>query len=390
MKKRILLLLLLPLVCGTTYAQKVAFDWNVKFDFLFNNCEFDNSKGLVQPSGTLNAARLAPYGGLLIGKGTNVLHRVMAGVDLAHNFGDGDAFRNIYGEPIFFYRMDASLGNGALFKAVAGIFSQDWRKNRESGPFFDDMRMFLDPNMEGLLFTYDGNRFSVDLGMDWMGRFGDTAHPTRRERFEIFSSGEWRFSEPVSFRWNGSFYHFASCPAFEGVVDNDLVELSLDAHPRTWFDSFSIRLGGLVSYQYDRAFEDAPVFPGGLYSRQTLEKFHVGICNEFYWGGDLMPFYDHENGGIRYGDDLYRGMKCFHTRIDGASVCDNLSVYYAPRIADILTLKVLFRFQMGTPYEAVPFFRGWQQIISLGVNLDCLRPRPSNRSRNMFFRYEML
>ena len=66
-------------------AQK--FDYNVNFDYLFRNYEYDGSMELYHKSYTLHAARLTPEAGLLVIQNDRVFHRVRFGIDIYKDMG---------------------------------------------------------------------------------------------------------------------------------------------------------------------------------------------------------------------------------------------------------------------------------------------------------------
>ena len=88
-----------------------------------------------------------------------------------------------------------------------------------------------------------------------------------------------------------------------------------------------------------------------------------------FFGYDMMPYYNNvDEGGFKYGPDLYYGDPFYRVHDDGKTgfgFYDRLEVYYEPQIADFLSLKVsaLFHFN-GTRYS------GCQQMVGLKFNLE--------------------
>ena len=385
-----LFLLVLSMSAG---AQK--FDWNVNFDYIFSNYEYSRSHDAFDRSYTLHAARLTPEAGVLVMQGSNVQHRVRAGVDVFRQMGEGLALPELFGEILLYYDVDAAFRGGRRFEALAGCFSRRFSEADYIGPFFDDDVYFLDNNIEGMLFKYRSRRFYTEISLDWPGMLGDSRQPERRERFQVLSAGRWNFAGDVSFCWTGSFYHYACSPLRPNVVDNHMLYPRLEWAPGTFLDVLSVDLGGIFTYQCDRAAGIHPLFPMGLMSRQKIGKWKVRLDNRFYFGDDLMPLYDTVYGGETYSSGLYFGDLGFHTRQTHPSWADYLDLVYEPRIADWASLRVALSFRFGEPSVALdtPFYRGWQQTVALRINLDALRraPKakaskrtPSNNNRHFF------
>ena len=143
-------------------------------------------------------------------------------------------------------------------------------------------------------------------------------------------------------------------------------------------DDLRLELGGIFTYQCDRAASPEPVLPMGIWSLQSVSKWHVSITNRFYWGDDLMPFYSSSFGGIEYGRDLYRGAPGFHTLHSSRSWADWLTIAYQPKITRWLNLDMAFTFHAGAPLKelGVGAFRGSEQRIGLRLDIDSLRPHP--------------
>lgn len=374
--KKIALILLLIAESALLRAQKL--EWNVNFDYLFRNYEYDRSGEVYDRSYTLHAVRLTPEFGLLVKQKDNVYHRLRAGIDIFKEMGEGLAAKDLFKEVVLYYNVEAAFRNGGRFQAVAGSFPRAFSEGDYIGPFFDDDVYFYDNNLEGMFFKYRNRHIYAELGLDWPGMLGDAANPARRERFQVLTSGLWNFAGPFSLGWSGSFYHFACAPDYANVVDNHMLNPWVEWSPFSFLDELKIAAGGIFTYQCDRVRTDQPVFPMGFYSGQTFKKWGVSIENKVYFGDDLMPYYSASFAGKAYGSDLYLGDLGFHTRLDHPSWADYLNVKYSPKISAWLDLAVVlsFRFGEASPDLKTPVFRGWQQGVSLKVNLDALRPHP--------------
>lgn len=364
----------------SAFAQK--FDYNVCAQYYLNNLEYDRSNCVYDASCTVHSIRLTPTVGLLLPQNPNVYHRVMAGIDLLRNMGEAAPVKDMFKEVLLYYNVDAYLKNGGRLEAMAGCFPRSFAGGDYSGPFFDEQRLFYDNNLEGLLVKYRNDRIFAELGLDWMGMF-DFAATDRRERFQVLLSGGWNFAGRFFLDWTAVLYHFACSPSHINIVDNWMANPRLRWSPETALDNLDVTLGGLFTYQWDRNVDAEWQAPMGLYMTQSLSKWHVHLDNRFFLGDDLMPFYDRDYEGDPYGSKLYFGDRNFHTLHPGVSWHDRLDVKYSRTISGFVEVSAGFAFRFGTPFPGMqcPVFRGWQQIVSLKLDLSCLRPSPSPAGR---------
>ena len=369
-------------ICLAAKGQK--FDYNVDFDYIFGNYEYDASGRSYHDSYTLHAARLTPEAGLLIPQNKNVFHRLRVGADFVHNMGEGAGVANLLKELIVYYNLDARLGNGATLVANAGCFPRRYLENDSYRCIFiDDNILYQDSNLEGVFVKYSrSKRIRAEFALDWSGMLGNASSPLRRERFQILSDGSWRFAGDFSLSWTGSFYHYACSPACPNVVDNHVLYPRLEWKPFTWMDVFSLSAGGIFTYQCDRAVSMTPSLPMGLCLEQTVGKWGLSLRNRLYMGDDLMPFFESSYNGQPYGRSLYFADMAFHTRCSTPSWVDWLSLRYEPRITKWLRAGAEISFQIGdnSQYSGT-VFRGWQQSLRLVLDLDPLRPHPSNPAK---------
>lgn len=365
-------------------AQAQKFDYNVNFDYLLGNYEYDASGKQYHDSYTLHAARLTPEVGLLIPQSKTVYHRLRVGADFMHEMGAGSGLSNVFKEVILYYNLDARLNNGATLVANAGIFPRRYLENDSyRGLFIDDDILYKDSNLEGVFVKYSsGNRIRAELALDWSGMLGDADNPLRRERFQILSDGSWRFAGDFYLRWTGSFYHYACSPTCPNVVDNHMIYPRLEWRPFSWMDELSLSAGGVISYQCDRAVSSKPVLPMGLILEQTVGKWGLSLHNRFYFGDDLMPFYESSFNGQPYGRSLYFADPEFHTRLGTPSWADMLSLRYEPRITKFLRAGAEIAVRVGdNSLAGGSVFRGWQQSLRLVLDLDPIRPHPAPAPR---------
>ena len=97
-------------------AQKL--DWNIHYDYLLSNYEYDRSNNIYDDSYTLHAARLSPELGFLVHQGKSVIHKVRTGIDLFKEMGEPVTLANVFGEVLLYYNLEAKLDNGGDLEAV--------------------------------------------------------------------------------------------------------------------------------------------------------------------------------------------------------------------------------------------------------------------------------
>lgn len=376
--KKIFSVVLLLAACVSAGAQK--FDYNIGFDYLFNNYEYGVSRYFVgedsyypyQYSHTLHGVRLTPEAGLLLAQSPSVYHRLRIGIDVFKQMGQEVDNIGLFREIILYYNIEAYFQRGRHLQAWAGCFPRRFSSGSGYlGPVWDAEAVWLDPNFEGLLVKYSiDKRLRAELIFDWPGMIGDDQSPYRRERFQVLTDGSWRFAGDFSLGWTASLYHLSKSPMVNNVVNYDILNPRLEWAPFTWMDDMRLELGGLFTYQMDRASGNAPAFPMGIWSLQTVSKWNVSITNRFYWGDDLMP--------LDYGRELYVAEPSFGTLHASPSWCDWLTIAYRPRISKWLSLDLAVTLHAGQPVEALGFgvFRGSDQRIGLRVDFDALRPHP--------------
>ena len=358
-------------------------DWNVRLDYMLSNYEYERSHRAYDNSYTLHAVRLSPEAGVLIKQNDSIYHRVRVGIDLYHDMGSGISLPGALGELLYHYDIEVVTRRGGYIEAVAGVFPRQFTEGQYAGPFFDDDILFKDNNLEGVLFKYRNARFYTEAGLDWPG-MKSLDRPESRERFRLLSSGTWNFTGDFNLGWTASLYHYSMSSQLFNVVDNHMINPWVEWAPqRGSAEGLRLNAGALLTYQCDRKASAQPSTPLGFYSRQSFSRWNLILDNHFYYGDDLMPFYESSYEGQVYGRDLYFGDLAFHTRFDHPSWADFLTLKYMPRLNDWLDICVAVSLRFGEASEALqsPVFRGWQQTLAVRVNLDALRPHPAGTYR---------
>lgn len=346
---------------GKSSSAKVRFAYDVDFELNFDNREYYRSS--YSRSMTVFGARLTPSIGIDVRQKDGTRHNVMLGVDIMKDFGREESLR-LFRELTIYYQLRKTIGKTEL-TLDAGILPRRFMEGSYSTAFFSDSLRFYDSNIEGILLKFRRPHARYEVGCDWMGMI----EGSRRERFMIFSSGEGWVTPWMSLGYAGYMYHFANSEEVAGVVDNILINpyLNADFAVMTPLQTLAIRVGWLQSFQQDRRNVGRYVFPCGAEISTDIRKWNAGIRNTFFYGTDMMPYYNSaDQGGIKYGNSLYMGDPFFRVFDDGSSgwgVYDRLEAYYEPKIRNYLSIRVsaIFHFNRG--------YSGCQQIVSLRFNL---------------------
>ena len=373
--------LLLP--CTLVHAQ-IRFDYDVGASMRFDNRENSGSGNMFTPSMTIFAFRVTPEIGMraVTGDAANgygfrgeAVHRVMVGADLTADFGSGRKAVDMLGELTMYYSLQKRLSAKCSMEMTAGIFSRNKSRAHYSDAFFSDSLRFYDPNIEGLLLTFDRPHSSYELGVDWMGQIGKG----RRERFMVFAAGSAELKEWLRLGYSANLYHYANSYEVRGVVDNLLLNpwLDFDLAPFVPLERLSFTLGYLQSLQRDRINVGRFQCPQGGEFIFELRKWNLSLRNTLYYGRDLMPLYDSlDAGGFKYGSELYRGDPYYRVRpalaaADKAALYDRIDLFWEPRIAPGSHLKIAARFNFNGRYS------GGSQIVALRFDLgELLASRP--------------
>ncbi len=378
--KKLFVSLFVCAVSVAAFAQQP--DWNVRLDYMLCNYEYERSHRAYDNSYTLHAVRLSPEAGILIRQNDSLFHRVRVGADFYHDMGSGISVPGTLRELLYYYSIEAVTRGGGYIGAVAGVFPRQFAEGKYAGPFFDDDILFQDNNMEGVFFKYRNARFYTEAGFDWPGMKSPDV-PERRERFQLLTSGEWNFAGDFNLGWTGSFYHYSMSALYLNVVDNHMLNPWVEWAPKGRAEGFRLAAGALLTYQCDRKASPEPSTPLGFYSRQSFSRWNLILDNHFYYGDDLMPFYESSYNGKAYGRDLYFGDMAFHTRLDHPGWADFLTVKYMPRLSEWLDICVAVSLRFGEASESLgsPVFRGWQQSLAVRLNLEAMRPHPAGACR---------
>lgn len=358
----------------TSSAQKIGFDYDVNFDFRFDNREYDRSG--FQNSQTLFGARLAPSVGFNA-ELDKTRHRLMAGVDALSQFGTSD--KEIRCNLMFWYQLGMNFGK-TDFRLSAGLLPRSFLKGDWSPLFFSDYLKFYDNRFEGLLLSWERPKSYFELGCDWIGM----AKGVRREEFMVFSSGRVRPLKWLKVGWEAYMLHYACSELVLEVNDNILAEpyLTFDFAPLTGIQELSLKGGWIQTLQRDRVNVGHYVAPYAGELVATLQHWGAGVRNSIVVGRNLMPYSHHiDASGVPYGGNFYLGDP-FYELVDPNwedwtdvgtgntsdirhGLYDRLEIYYAPKICAGLHLRasVFFHFHRRQ-------YSGTNQMVSLVFDLN--------------------
>ena len=322
-----------PVAAALSRQNRVRFAYDLDFEMNFDNREFSYSNAL--PSHTIIGARLTPALGVSLTQSNGTVHRLMAGIDVMKDFGRSESA-----------------------KSADSLYSGEY-----TPAFVSDAFRWYDNNLEGLLIQFSRPKAYYEVGCDWMGMAGKES----RERFVIFSSGKGRLGRTVTLGYAGYMYHFAGSANAPGVVDNILLNpyADFDFSGLVPLQMLHVSVGWLQALQNDRELVHEYVAPGGAEVVAGIGKWNAGISNRFYYGRNIMPYYNSVGtGGDIYATDLYFGNPFYRLRdMEGWHCYDRLEVFYAPRISDYVDLKVAAVLHFCGGYA------GWQQMVTVHFNL---------------------
>lgn len=332
------------------------FTYALTFETNFDNREYRPIA--PSPSRTIFGSRVAPSVGVFL-PSKKIDHSVMAGADIMREFGQslGESIEGYQLKAIqFFYRMNGLFGT-TNFTMITGAFPKSFGRRYPSA-FVSDSLRFYDSNYEGLLMTFSRPNAYYEIGCDWIGLYERLS----RERFMLFSQGETKIRNRISVGYYVNLFHYAGCQEVKGVVDNILIYpwIGFDISGIIRLHKAAFKIGWLQAAQNDRRNIGRYTFPGGVQLSTELASKNFGVKNEYYYGRGLMPYYDKTDvAGNKYGSSLYYG-DSFYRIIQGKQgAYDRLELFYEPKIADFIYLKVSMVAHLGKEYM------GWQQCFSL-------------------------
>ena len=334
------------------------FIYDLGFDLRFDNREYTPSD--FSESGTIFGTRFYPTIGLRTGS-EGSKHSLIGGAEIRKDFGNiNDIGAKILSDFFYYYRYDYKEAE-RHFSITGGVFPRTKCLEQWSTAFISEKQAWYDPYIEGVLFSYATPRTVVELGCDWMGKYG--ASSSIKEQFLIFSAGHHQISDWFNVGYNAYMVHFASSIEAPGVCDNALVEpyMVFDLKKMSFLDDFYLKLGYIQSVQRDRTVTSEFELPGLAELTMRMEKGFWGASNSLYIGKDIMPlYYKSDSAGVPYVDRLYFNDPFFRIYND-SSKCgsyDRLEFFYSRVLGGSLRIKVSAVFHFNNVS-----YSGSQQIV---------------------------
>lgn len=346
---------ILALIFTTSSLFGQEFIWDIKFAGQFDNREYNT---VLTRSQTLFGARITPQIG--IGWGHNSIN---VGTDLMGDFGA----KTLSTDPtlLLYYAY-----NSKKFDAYMGVFPRSKMIGKYSSLFFSDSVKFYDQNLDGFMLQRSGDNGYIEIGIDWCG----LSSGSNRERFMIFSSGEYQWST-FFVGYSATIFHFAASEEVTGVVDNILFNpyIGVNLSNQLPLDVASLQVGWVQGLHKDRLVDTEFKMQGGAQVELRAEKWNFGLYNTLYLGTDQMPYYDDYGSGLYFGDPYYRTEMATSSsdanqgcEIGGDSryIYNRFEAYWHPYKGELFNLKV------SSVHHYDGFVWGWQQLLTLNININ--------------------
>lgn len=374
--KRVLVSFAIAFLSGfVSLAQVPGISGGVGFDYLFDNNEFAPSANAYYKSSTIQYVRATPRLTISMESAdSSTTHSLVAGVDLFHNMGDNPYTpKDLWGETPLYYNVVSQRMKG-VFRSSVGIYPRSELKGYYSNIVVSEYLRVLDFYLEGACLSWKNNSFYGELALDWMGAYAQS----RKERFQILSSGNWAMSGPVELGWCASMYHYAGSIEAPGVAEiiTGIPYIKMTAPSNRILDKLSLQVGLVYSYQRDRVRDHQwkEANPGGTNSPYLqnivapeltlfMQKGTFSWTQISHYGKDLLPFYElTDTAGNPYGRNLYRGSNMYRGGLYSVA-----EIYWHPHINSWVDFRLGMKYHFGSDG-----YRGCQQIALLRIKLDKL------------------
>lgn len=264
---------------GSLQAQEL--EGNLNLHTFADNREYNKSERFSQ---TIFGVRFSPEVGLLL----DSVHRIRFGFNALHEFGSPKFANKV--APVVYYEYQKQDWNFYM-----GVFPRHKLLSDFPRAVLTDTLSYYRPNVEGMLLKFENQNWRQLLFIDWTSR--QTA--TDRENFIFGLSG--RFKKGIFFASHYAMMLHNAGPAIDipgdHIQDNGAlaVKAGLDLSKRTFLDSLTLNVGGLMSFERTRTIGGWQT-PKGLLLEMQMEYKRFGITNSFYTG---------EGHHINFGDQFY-------------------------------------------------------------------------------------
>lgn len=297
MKKRIYLILFgCLLMASQLTAQKFLYD--VDFVAFFDNREYQQP---LQTPQTIFGTRLSPELGVGFTDRSGGNHRLIAGVHYIQPIGSN--WRESSFIPTVFYNYDRKG-----FRFFMGAIPYKHRMEALPDYLLYDSIAYFHPNIQGALIQYASDLGFVEMMCDWRGR----QTPERREMFRLVLNGRYHYKGLFTYFVGGNAQmnhkaNYAAPTEREGVCDDILLApyVGIDFSGPTPFDSLALRTSYVLGVQRYRMKGLSEMPQGALAELYARWRF-LGLRNNFYAGGNLMPYYATFGADLNQGDPFYQ------------------------------------------------------------------------------------
>ena len=271
----------------------IQFIYDVDFSTYFDNREY---KRPYQLSQTFLNFRLSPEVGVRILDKIGGKHELIAGVRYTQALG-GD-WKNIHIAPTAYYHFQYKgfdVGMGAIPYENRLSVLPDW--------LMYDSLVYMHPNIQGALMSYQSEHGFVEFMCDWRGY----KTPYRQEMFRLILNGEHQYKW---LRLGGIAHlnHKASfaAPNHETVMDDINANAFMGANLSSYtpLDSLAIRVGYIFGWQRDRRVDES-FFSHGALMEVYANWWFLGVKNTLYMGDNLQPLRP-RNLVLCLGDPFYQ------------------------------------------------------------------------------------
>ena len=279
----------------------ISFIYDVDFSAYFDNREYKRPYQIPQ---TFLNFRLSPEVGVCILDKIGGKHELVAGVRYTQALG-GD-WKNIHIAPTAYYHFQYKgfdVGMGAIPYENRLSVLPDW--------LMYDSLVYMHPNIQGALMSYQSELGFVEFMCDWRGY----KTPYRQEMFRLVLNGEYqhkwlRLGGLAHLNHKASF----AAPYHESVMDdiNASAHIGCDLTSYTPLDSLAIRAGYIFGWQRDRRVDES-FFLHGVLVEIYANWWFLGIKNTLYAGDNLQPLRS-RSAVLCLGDPFYQSP--FYNRTD--------------------------------------------------------------------------
>ena len=277
---------------------KPRFLYNIDAAFWFDNREYKEPWQIAQ---TFFDMRLSPEIGLGFTDKKEGVHRLMAGFQYIQPMGGN--FYDLRVHPTVYYRYQ---NKGLTVNLGAIPYKYFIRQLPDFMQY--DMIVYNRPNIQGGLVQYQSRHGYVEAMLDWRGM----KKVDQREMFRATIDGEYSYQGLFRYFVGGiaQLNHKAKYGSYvylEGTGDDVYISpnMGVDFSAPTPFDVLSIKASYIFGYQRLRLFGIACI-PQGVMLECMVNWRWLGVKNTFYYGDNLMPFYNLYGTDLNQGDPFYQ------------------------------------------------------------------------------------